>query len=78
MDSRSDSGFLNILIQIGEALQNSGAEIYRVEDTLESYRLCLWCRRDECVRDYLQHYHYHEDAWKRAIDPDQTAEEVRG
>ena len=34
MDSRSDSGFLNVLIQMGEALQNSGAEIYRVEDTL--------------------------------------------
>ena len=29
MDSRSDSGFLNVLIQMGEALQNSGAEIYR-------------------------------------------------
>ena len=25
---------LNVLIQMGEALQNSGAEIYRVEDTL--------------------------------------------
>lgn len=34
MDNRSDSGFLNVLIQMGEALQNSGAEIYRVEDTL--------------------------------------------
>ena len=34
MDSRSDGKFLNVLIQMGEALQSSGAEIYRVEDTL--------------------------------------------
>lgn len=34
MDIRSDGRFLDVLIQMGEALQNSGAEIYRVEDTL--------------------------------------------
>ena len=34
MENKSDVRFLNVLIQMGEALQNSGAEIYRVEDTL--------------------------------------------
>lgn len=34
MDNRSDGRFLNVLIEMGEALQSSGAEIYRVEDTL--------------------------------------------
>lgn len=32
---------LNVLIQMGEALQNSGAEIYRVEDTLNRIGLSL-------------------------------------
>lgn len=34
MSRQQSSRLLNILIQMGEALQNSGAEIYRVEDTL--------------------------------------------
>lgn len=45
MDSRSDSRLLNVLIQMGEALQNSGAEIYRVEDTLN--RIGYACGAEE-------------------------------
>lgn len=34
MDKCAARKFLNVMIRMGEALQNSGAEIYRVEDTL--------------------------------------------
>ena len=34
MKKQTSGRLLNVLIQMGEALQNSGAEIYRVEDTL--------------------------------------------
>lgn len=34
MEETEISHFLHILVQMGEALQNSGAEVFRVEDTL--------------------------------------------
>lgn len=34
MDEKETSRFLGVLIRMGEALQNCGAEVYRVEDTL--------------------------------------------
>ena len=34
MEETEVSHFLHILVRMGEALQNSGAEVFRVEDTL--------------------------------------------
>ena len=34
MEETEISHFLHILVRMGEALQNSGAEVFRVEDTL--------------------------------------------
>ena len=34
MEEAEISHFLSVLIRMGEALQNSGAEVFRVEDTL--------------------------------------------
>lgn len=45
MMKQRSSRLLNVLIQMGEALQNSGAEIYRVEDTLN--RIGYACGAEE-------------------------------
>ena len=45
MKKQTSGRLLNVLIQMGEALQNSGAEIYRVEDTLN--RIGYACGAEE-------------------------------
>ena len=45
MKKQISGRLLNVLIQMGEALQNSGAEIYRVEDTLN--RIGYACGAEE-------------------------------
>lgn len=45
MKEHTSGRLLNVLIQMGEALQNSGAEIYRVEDTLN--RIGYACGAEE-------------------------------
>ena len=45
MKKQTSGRLLNVLIQMGEALQNSGAEIYRGEDTLN--RIGYACGAEE-------------------------------
>ena len=62
--------YLHVFLDMGDALLNSGAEIFRVEDTLNSNGLCLWCYSDECFCDHIQYCHYDGISGRRSAYTD--------
>lgn len=50
--------YLHIFLDMGDALLSSGAEIFRVEDTLNRMGYAAE-PPNECICDYLQHCHYY-------------------
>ena len=45
---QTSKDFLHIFLDMGDALLNSGAEIFSGGGYAEPNGLCLWCRTDEC------------------------------
>lgn len=64
------SRFLCILIKMGEALQNSGAEVFRVEDTLNRIGSRIRRAGGQCIRHHIQHRCHPDNAAAPAADPD--------
>ena len=40
---QTSKDYLHVFLDMGDALLNSGAEIFRVEDYPEPDGVCLWC-----------------------------------
>ena len=50
-----ENRLLHLLLDMGEMLLASGAEINRVEDTLQRSRACIWRCQNERIRDHIEH-----------------------
>ena len=68
---QTSKDFLHIFLDMGDALLNSGAEIFRVEDTLN--RMGYACGAAQMnVFDHIQYRYYHGISRRRSADTDPT------
>ena len=67
--------YLHIFLDMGEALLNSGAEIFRVEDTLN--RMGYACGADECFCNHIQYRYYDGIPGRRSTDTDSSDQRER-
>lgn len=61
--------YLHVFLDIGDALLSSGAEIFRVEDTLNR-GICMRCNTDECVRDHIKYCYYNGISRRKCTNSD--------
>ena len=74
---QTSKDFLHIFLDMGDALLNSGAEIFSGGGYAEPNGLCLWCCADECFCDHIQYRYYHGISGRRSADTDPTDQGVR-
>ena len=74
---QTSKDFLHIFLDMGDALLNSGAEIFRVEDTLNRMGYACGAAQIECFCDHIQHRYYHGISGRRSADTDPTDQGVR-
>lgn len=70
MEETEISHFLHILVRMGEALQNSGAEVFRVEDTLNRIAIAYGAEDVNVFVDHIQHRGHAYHALAAAADRD--------
>ena len=67
---QTSKDYLHVFLDMGDALLNSGAEIFRVEDTLNRMGYACGATIYECFCHHVQHCYYYGISRRWRTDAD--------